>query len=65
MLTQNGRTENRQGASDTRPGEEGKGRGTDPAVEGARELHMQCLHRHSHNNCTLDSLSNLWTPSPT
>ena len=58
-------TQNRQGAPDTQPGKEGKARGTGPAVEEARELHTQCLRRHSHIiiiNCTLDSLNNVDRP---
>ena len=50
-----GLTGARQGGLDTQPRKEGTG----PAVEEARELHMQYLHRHSHIGCTLDSLNNV------
>ena len=46
----------------TQPGKEGKDRGTGPAVEEGRELHMQCPHRHSHTKCTMESLNNVDRP---
>ena len=62
MPTQTGLTENHQAAPNTQPRTEGKGRRARPAVEDARELHVQCLHRHSHIHRTLNSLNNVDRP---
>ena len=55
-------TEHHQGTYNTPPGEEGRGGGTGPAVVKARELLVQCPHRHSHTDRTLDSLNNVDRP---
>ena len=57
------KTEKRQGTPDTQSGKEGKRGGTGPAVEEAREPPVQCPHRQSHTNRTLDSLNTVYRPN--